>query len=363
MNTTYNWGWDSKRETEFEPFLNEGWKPGRVIQSHRGSWLLGVNGTPDSPPPAKLTGKALDNGCSPVTGDWVYWKDQEGTTLIGGILERRTCISRQAVGRTSRQQIMGTNVDVLCVVQALGPGRGFTTGAIERYMTLAWESGCRPVVILNKADLSDYPEESLMDAQDAAPGVDVFLCSTLSGEGIPELGEILHPGQTAAFIGPSGAGKSSLINALAGEDFAEFGAVRQNDSRGRHTTTDRRIHRLPNGILLLDTPGLREISVWGTAADADADFPEIEEAAEACKFRDCSHNGEPGCGVHKALELGEIRPERFESWLELRKELAYLENRRGQSQRENPRKKEIAKLSRQIQKKRRFRETDFKSEA
>lgn len=223
---------------------------------------------------------------------------------------------------------MAANIDILYIVQALGAGRSFTPRGLERYVTMAWESGCLPVVVLNKSDLSDDPAADRLDAEAVAPGVEVILCSTYENEGIEEVQNLLQPGETGAFVGPSGAGKSSILNAVAGTELADTGGVRDGDARGRHTTTRRELHKLNDGRLLLDTPGLRELQLWGESDSVNAAFPEIEAAAENCRFRDCRHENEPGCGVRASLEEGLILPERFESWLDLKKELAWLETRR-----------------------------------
>jgi ribosome biogenesis GTPase len=225
------------------------------------------------------------------------------------------------------------NVDILFVVQALGGRRSFTPRGLERYITMAWESGCQPVVILNKSDLTDDLDGDLSEAEAVAPGVEVLSCSTLTGDGIELIRAAIAPGLTGAFVGPSGVGKSSIINAVAGNLLADTGEIREADSRGRHTTTHRELHQLPDGRLLLDTPGLRELQLWGESDSADAAFPEIEELAEKCRFRDCRHENEPGCAVRGGLEDATIDPVRFDSWLELRKELIWLESRRGEKSR------------------------------
>ncbi len=350
--TLEDWGWNEKRAEEFAPYEQEELNPGRVVRPGRGIYRIAVAGNTDYERDARLTGKAIGRGKAPAAGDWVAWREEGGTAIISAVLPRRTVISRKAAGETSREQIMGVNVDVLFVVQALGGGRGFTPRGLERYITMAWESGCLPVVILNKADLSEDTAAEILEAEAAAPGVEILACSTLTGQGITEIKRLLPPGLTGAFVGPSGTGKSSIINAVAGILLADTGEVREADSRGRHTTTHRELHRLSDGRLLLDTPGLRELQLWGNADSADAAFPEIEEMSGRCRFRNCRHEKEPGCAVRVGLEEGIIEPERFDSWLELRKELRWLESRRDENAKRELEQKwmDIARINRQKKK-------------
>ena len=346
--TPADWGWNDRLEAEFDGYRNDGWEPARVVRPDRGVYrLVAGDGTEKD---GRLTGRALGRGEAPVAGDWVAWRDVGGTAVIGAVLPRLGIISRKAAGNAAERQVLAANVDVLYVVQALGPGRGFTPRGLERYAAMAWESGCRPVVVLNKSDLSENPDGDLLDARAAAPGADALLCSSLTGEGLPELAGMLHPRETGAFVGPSGAGKSSLLNALACRNLAQVGDVREGDRRGRHTTVRRELHRLDDGRLLLDTPGLRELQPWGDPDTADAAFPEIEAAAERCRFRDCTHGSEPGCAVREDLAAGLIDPERFDAWMELRRELTWLETRRNDRARSEYEKKwiDVAKFARNL---------------
>ena len=347
--TLQDWGWDESRSREITQEVTQeitaGWRPGRIIRPGRGIYRVvvqvgGAEGEGEVVErDARLTGRALGRGEVPAAGDWAACREEGGTVLIDSILPRRTAVSRKVAGDASREQIIAANIDTLFIVQALGSGRSFTPRGLERYVAMAWESGCRPAVILSKADLSADPDADLLNAQAAAPGIDIALCSVLgeadeSGRlGTAAVRDMLAPGKTGAFVGPSGSGKTSLLNALAGRELARTGSVRQSDTRGRHTTTHRELHRLQDGRLILDTPGLRELQLWGQTESADAAFPEIDQAAADCRFRDCRHQNEPGCAVRLALEQGLIEPERFESWLQLRRELAWLETRKDENAR------------------------------
>ncbi len=337
--TLEDWGWNEKRTAEFAEYKDKGWKPGRVIRPGRGIYRIAAisergDGLDEiKEKEARLTGKALSRGEAPAAGDWVAWREEGGTAIITALLTRKTVISRKVAGEISREQILGVNVDVLFIVQALGEGRNFTPRGLERYVTMAWESGCRPVVLLNKTDLAENLAADLDEAESSAPGIEILACSTLTGQGINGLKALLPSGQTGAFIGPSGVGKSSILNAVAGTDLAEAGSVREFDNRGRHTTTHRELHMLKDGRLLLDTPGLRELQLWGKEESADTTFPEIEELANQCRFNDCRHEKEPGCAVKEGIENGSISNDRYNSWLGLRKELTWLESRQNENAR------------------------------
>jgi ribosome biogenesis GTPase len=246
---------------------------------------------------------------------------------IRGILPRRGILSRKVPGEETEEQILGSNIDKVLVVYALDGGRSFTARGLERYLTLVWEGGAQPLLVLNKLDLCTDLVPFLNAVEESAPGVPLFLISATEGEGVESLRSALKPGETVVLIGPSGVGKSSLINALGREELQKTGDRREADRRGRHTTTHRELFRLPSGLLLLDSPGLREMQLWGSGENAGKVFPEVELLADQCRFRDCSHNAEPGCAVREALEQGTLAEERFNSYQELQRELAYLNRR------------------------------------
>jgi ribosome biogenesis GTPase len=264
----------------------------------------------------------------PVVGDWVAIRPLKDRTLILGLLPRKSAISRNAAGGKTEEQVLASNIDTVFLVSALDGGRNFNLRRIERILTLAYESGAAPVVVLNKADLCDDPDAKTAQAESVAPGVPLYVVSAREDMGVKELSTHLGPGRTGAFLGPSGVGKSTLINAMMGTERQRTIEVREDDLRGRHATTARELILLPGGGILIDTPGMREIQLWSSGADGPEGFEDIEELTHACRFRDCRHLREPGCAVHQALEEGSLARERYESYLELRGELAYMETRK-----------------------------------
>ena len=286
----------------------------------------------------------------PVVGDWVALR-RDGD-VIEGLLQRRRYLSRKSAGDKSEEQVLAANVDLVCIVAGLDGGRNFTRRGIERYLALAAESGARTLLVLNKLDLCTDLASVLAEAEEAASGVPVILTSILTGDGIQELAGAVGTGGTAVLVGPSGVGKSSLINFLAGKDVLSTGVQREQDRRGRHTSTARNLVVLASGGCLIDTPGLRELQLWGGEESLNTVFSEIDLLADDCRFRDCSHLEEPGCAVLKAVESGELPEERYRSYLDLRKELEYLRRRTDyQARQDEERKwKQISKSVRDIYK-------------
>jgi ribosome biogenesis GTPase / thiamine phosphate phosphatase len=252
----------------------------------------------------------------PCVGDWVMLR--EGG-VISAILPRRTILSRKEPGGRLREQVLAANMDVLFIVSGLD--RDYNPRRIERYLVLAHESGARPIVLLNKADLRDDAADLLRLTERYAPNIPVFVLSALQQQGLEAIAGNIAPGETAALIGSSGAGKSTIVNALLGEARQRTTGVRESDSKGRHTTTHRELIRMPGGWLLMDLPGLRELQLWADPENIDDTFAEVAELAARCKFRDCSHNSEPGCAVREA----HLDPARLASYRKLQRELHHLE--------------------------------------
>jgi ribosome biogenesis GTPase len=255
----------------------------------------------------------------PAVGDFVRVRE----SVIEEVLPRKTVFLRKAAGDAMEAQVIAANIDTVFVVTGLDGD--FNLRRLERYYATARASGAQCAILLNKADLCDDLDGRVRQVRAIAPGADVVAISALAGDGIDTLRPYLAAGETVAFVGSSGAGKSTLINRLLGRDRQSTGAVREADSRGRHTTTHRELLEMSGGALLIDTPGLRELQPWAGEDDVDGAFPEIEELAAKCRFRDCAHAGEEGCAVQSAIDDGALDFDRFSSYRKMRKEAAYLE--------------------------------------
>jgi ribosome biogenesis GTPase len=266
-----------------------------------------------------------ERGDLPAVGDWVAVADPDGAerALVQAVLPRRTKFSRMAAndhGGTV-EQVVAANVDVVFLTAGLDGD--FNARRLERYLTLGWESGASPVVVLTKSDLCDDLGGTVLEAESVAVGVPVHAVSNLTGDGIDALAVYLTEGRTVAALGSSGVGKSSLVNQLVGEELMATGDLRA-DGRGRHTTTHRQLVLLPGGALYLDTPGMRELRLWESEEGLASTFDDVTEAAARCRFADCSHEREPDCGVRTALADGSLDRERYDSWRKLQNELRWL---------------------------------------
>lgn len=314
-------GYSPRWQALFEPHAPAGLVPARVVRSDRGSVLVATSaGIARAQTSSRLVKVAAGPGDLPVVGDWVALLSREDLEIgqIEAVMPRTSGITRGDPGGTSEAQVLAANVDVVFVVHPIADAPNLRR--IERELSLAWDSGAVPVVVLTKADLSSDPEAARIAAQSVSLGVDVVVTSAMAAGGVePLLGYVLDH-RTAVLVGPSGAGKSTLINALLGESRQATREVRVSDGRGRHTTVARELVPLPGGGVLIDTPGLRALGMTGSTDGIDSTFPEIGEAALSCRFRDCTHTGEPGCAVVAAVESGALEPDRLGSYHKLIRE-------------------------------------------
>ncbi|WP_409346317.1 ribosome small subunit-dependent GTPase A [Paenibacillus sp. MBLB4367] len=316
-------GWNPKWEEAFAPYREKGYTAGRVALEHKhmyrvytehGDVLAEISG--------KMRHEALGRGDYPAVGDWLALslRLDEGRATIHGVLPRFSKFSRKVAGAVVDEQIVAANVDTVFLVNALN--QDFNLRRIERYLTLAWESGANPVLVLSKADLCADIEAAVAETESIAMGVPIHAVSHL--DGTEALSPYVRKGQTVALIGSSGVGKSTLINRLYGRDVQLTGDIRDGDDRGKHTTTHRELVMLPDGGLLIDTPGMRELQLWDADEGMNASFQDVEELAQQCFYQDCRHDKEPNCAVKSALLDGSLNRSRYDNYLKLQRELAYL---------------------------------------
>ena len=319
-------GWTDSHTLDFEPHAAEGLVPARVAVQHRGVLIvLSELGELKAVVAGRLSHEAAA-GDLPAVGDWVAIapRPEEGGATIQAVLPRRTKFSRKVAWAASEEQVVAANVDVVFLLTSLN--EDFNLRRMERYLTLAWESGAQPVIVLTKTDLSDTVDLRVLDVEAIAFGVPVHAISSITGDGLDVIRSYLAPGRTIALLGSSGVGKSTLVNTLAGEELLAVKEIRE-DGEGRHTTTHRQLVLLPEGGLVLDTPGMRELQLWESTDGLSETFSDIEELASRCRFNDCAHRSEPGCAIQAALEDGTLELGRWASYQKLQRELAHLERR------------------------------------
>ena len=270
----------------------------------------------------------LDGQAFPTTGDYVMINYiDNGDSQILATLPRRTYFSRKDPDPARGEQAVAANFDYVFIMQSLN--LDFNPKRLERYLTLAWQSGAIPVVVLTKADLTGNYGDYLTRIEQVAAGVDVRIVSARTGFGMDTLKEYLTPGNTIVFLGSSGVGKSSLVNALAGEEVMAAGEIREDDSKGRHTTTHRQLLRLSDGVMIIDTPGMRELGMWGVTEGLEEAFSDVEKYLGKCRFRDCRHESEPGCAIRQAIDSGELDAARWESYRNLQSEAKYADDKQA----------------------------------
>ncbi len=321
-----DYGWNEQLSAQFEVFAGRGLVPARVVRQSRD---LSTLVTPLGMLPGEVSGKfryqTADQADFPVVGDWVAIEPAgDDLALIHAILPRRSAFSRKAAGEAVEAQVAAANIDTVFLVSGLDGD--FNLRRIERYLTTAWASGAEPVIVLNKSDLCPDLKDVIAKVESVAPDVPVVAVSALAGGELEALEPFLVPRKTVALLGSSGVGKSTLINRLLGEERLPTAPMSDPDEgRGRHTTTARELVRLPGGALLIDTPGMREIQLWGGDEDLDKAFDDIQRLAAQCRFPDCRHEQEPGCAVRAAVEAGALDRRRLGSYHKLRRELQFTE--------------------------------------
>ena len=346
-------GWDGNWTKQFEPFAQEGLHPARVVCQHGDAYDLWAQ---EGELRADVSGRFRHVHASradwPAVGDWVAVmpRPAEQAATIHAVLPRRSRFSRKAAGEETVEQVVAVNVDLVFIVSGLDGD--FNVRRLERYLALAWESGARPVIVLNKADLCPDAVPRVAAAEGVAFGVPVIVTSAATADGLEALRAKLGPGLTGVFMGSSGVGKSSLVNALLGRTRQSVRAVREDDSRGRHTTTSRQLVLLPGGGMVIDTPGMRELRLWVDGDSVDRAFADIGTLAAQCRFDDCTHQSETGCAVQAAVVSGLLTPERLSSYHKLQREAQYVAMRQTQSARiiEKTRWKQIAQEQRRLKK-------------
>ena len=322
MNTL---GWDEFFANHFQSYAADGYAAGRIaleykhfyrIYSEWGEVLGEIAG--------RLRHEALDREDLPVVGDWVVIRrsSESDKVTIHAVLPRKSKFTRKVAGFRTEKQIVGSNIDTVFLVTSLN--QDFNPRRVERYLIVAWESGARPIIVLSKSDLCDEVEERTREIKAVVGDVPIHAVSVVKREGLDELARYLKAGQTVAFLGSSGVGKSTLVNYFLGREHLRVQEIRKHDGRGVHTTTHRELIVLPQGALVLDTPGMRELQLWDGEGGLEIAFADIETVASQCYFSDCRHQDEPRCAIREALAEGAIDAARYESYQKLKKELTYL---------------------------------------
>lgn len=329
-NTLQQLGWNEHFAAAFESHGRAGLEVGRVAIEHRSAYVVHTEyGELWAEASGALRHHAALQEELPCVGDWVALeaRPDEHKATIHAVLPRKTRFSRKVAGFTTQEQVLASNIDIVFLVTALDTD--LNVRRLERYLTMAWASGATPVVVLSKADLCPDVSAAQAEIEAGAVGVPIHVISDVTGEGFDELRDHLSGNRTVAVLGSSGVGKSTLINHLAGEQRQTVREIR-DDGKGRHTTTRRELIVLPRGGILIDTPGIRELQLWDDADGLDETFGDVASLARSCRFRDCRHEGEPGCAVLEALQTGSLTTERYDSFKKLERELHHLHLKQDQ---------------------------------
>lgn len=315
-------GWNDTWKATSQPFFQQDFIIGRIAAGFGQLWtVLCEQGSIR----ALWRGGKAETALQPAVGDWVIARpllDEAFSLDILQVLPRQSAMVRKKPGKATQDQVLAANMDAVFIVSSLN--REFNAARLERYLVMAWQSGAQPVLVLTKADLCEDPTPFLDVLEEVAIGVPYHLTSANTGLGLEALHTYLQPNRSVILVGSSGVGKSTLVNALYGHQHQETGAIRDDDEKGRHTTTHRQLLCLPRGGVIVDSPGLRELQVWDDGEGLAQTYADIESFAQACYFRDCGHDSEPGCAVLEAVGRGELANRRLENYRKLQREMAHL---------------------------------------
>lgn len=307
---------------------------GRVSVEHKSIYkILTEFGEMKAVVTGKMKFNAQNSGELPVVGDWVIFSKENDLAVIQEVLPRKCKFSRKVAGVETSEQIVASNIDHLFIVTSLN--QDLNLRRLERYLTLAWDGGANPVIILSKADLCEDLDEAISQVESIAWGIPIHVTSSLDDIGFDELEEYFEGNQTIAVLGSSGVGKSTLINKLLGNEVLKVSEIGEYKDKGKHTTTHRELVLLPKSGIIIDTPGMREIQIWDGSEGFEKTFADVEELANNCKFSDCKHESEPNCAINEAVKNGTLEKKRLKSYKKLQREIAYQERKQNETLQKN----------------------------